>query len=43
MDLEEALAELKKLSLSSEKIKEIVDKSRNELEGIIFDDKEYNS
>ena len=40
MELEDALAELKKLSLETKTVEEIVKKSRDEMEGILFSEKE---
>ena len=40
MELEDSLAELKKLSLESKTVDEIVKKSRDEMEGILFSEKE---
>ena len=43
MNLEDTLSELKKLALSSEKVQDIVNESRNELEEIMFNEKEADS
>ena len=43
MDLEEALSELRKLVLSPEKVAEVVNQSRSEIEEVIFSGKEDNT
>jgi hypothetical protein len=43
MELEDVLAELKKLSVDSNTVQEIIKKSRDEVEGILFREKESSS